>query len=76
MISDDLTQTAFRIADEASVSLLECSGTRLDHVTFEVDQEELAEPMIMEAIDYLVSRNLAHRFDAGGRVHVILETGA
>jgi hypothetical protein len=76
MTSDDLTQTAFRIADEASVSLLECSGIRLDHVTFEIDPEELDEPMIMEAIDYLVARNLAHRFDAGGRIHVILETNA
>ncbi len=75
MLEYDLQMTAFRIADEASVSLLENAGIRIDHVTIDFGPEELADPIIEEAIDYLVGRKLAHKVGAqGDHWHVILET--
>ena len=43
MTSDDLTQTAFRIADEASVSLVQCNAQRIDAWTYTLTGEEMAD---------------------------------
>lgn len=73
-MSDDLTQTAFRIADEASASLVQCGGQRIDAWTYSLTGKDMAEPAMAEAATYLVQRGLAHIHEAGDGWHVILET--
>ena len=38
-MTDDLTQTAFRIADEASESLVKCGALRIDAWTYALTGE-------------------------------------
>ena len=74
MTSDDLTQTAFRIADEASVSLVQCNAQRIDAWTYTLTGEEMADEAMDEAVTYLVQRGLAYLSEAGDDWSVILET--
>ena len=73
-MTDDLAQTAFRIADEASISLVQCSAQRLDAWTYELTSEEMTDEAMDEAVTYLVQRGLAHLHEAGDGWRVILET--
>lgn len=73
-MSDDLTQTAFRIADEASKSMVKCGALRIDAWTYALTGEEMADEEIDEAVTYLVRRGIAHLLEAGDGWHVILET--
>ena len=71
---DALTQQAFSIADDASVSIIETEFCRTDHVTYAIEADALAESDVLtETVDYLVARGLAHRIEAGEIVNVILE---
>lgn len=73
-MTDDLTQTAFRIADEASVSLVKCRGERIDTWTYCLSPDDLADEATDEAVTYLVARGLARLWESGVGWHVILET--
>ena len=73
-MTDDLTQTAFRIADEASVSLVQCNAQRIDAWTYSLTGEDMADPAMDEAVTYLVQRGLAYLHEAGDDWCVILET--
>lgn len=73
-MTDDLTQTAFRIADEASASLVQCNGQRIDAWTYSLTGEDMADEAMHEAVTYLVRRGLAHLHEAGDDWRVILET--
>ena len=73
-MTDDLTQTAFRIADEASVSLVQCNAQRIDAWTYALTGEEMADEAMDEAVTYLVQRGLAYLSEAGDGWLVILET--
>jgi len=73
-MTDDLTQTAFRIADKASASLVECNGERIDAWTYYLSPDDFADEAIDEAVTYLVARGLAHILESGVGWHVILET--
>jgi hypothetical protein len=64
-MTDDLTQTAFRIADEASVSLVQCNAQRIDAWTYTLTGEEMADEAMDEAVTYLVQRGLAYLSEAG-----------
>ena len=73
--SDELTRIAFSIADNASRSLIESEFLRADHVTYSIESDTVASSEILEeAISYLVARGLAHRYEVGDMVQVILET--
>ena len=72
-MTDDLAQNAFRIADEASISLVQCSAQRIDSWTYELTGEEMADEVMDEAVTYLVQRGLAHLHEAGDGWRVILE---
>ena len=65
---------AFRIADEASVSLVQCNAQSIDAWTYTLTGEEMADEAMDEAVTYLVQRGLAHINEAGDGWHVILET--
>ena len=73
-MTDDLTQTAFRIADEASMSLVQCNAQRIDAWTYALTGEEMADEAMDEAVTYLVQRGLAYLSEAGDGWRVILET--
>ena len=73
-MTDDLTQTAFRIADEASVALVQCNAQRIDAWTYTLTGEEMADEAMDEAVTYLVQRGLAYLREAGDGWRVILET--
>ena len=73
-MTDDLMQTAFRIADEASISLVQCNAQRIDAWTYTLTGEEMADEAMDEAVTYLVQRGLAHINESGDGWHVILET--
>ena len=73
-MTDDLTQTAFRIADEASISLVQCNAQRIDTWTYTLTGEEMADEAMDEAVTYLVQRGLAYLSEAGDGWCVILET--
>ena len=73
-MTDDLTQTAFRIADEASASLVTCHGERIDAWTYYLSADDLADEAINEAVTYLVNRGLAHATESGVGWRVQLET--
>ncbi len=68
---DDL---AFRIADEASISLVQCSAQRIDAWTYTLTGEEMADEAMDEAVTYLVQRGLAYLIEVGDGWDVILET--
>ena len=72
-MTDDLAQTAFRIADEASISLVQCNAQRIDTWTYTLTGEEMADEAMDEAVTYLVQRGLAHLHEAGDGWRVILE---
>lgn len=68
-------QAAWRIADEASLDLLNGEFVKVDHVTYSIDHDRLAEDdVIEEAIEYLENRGLATRMDAPDEVLVILNS--
>ena len=73
-MTDDLTQTAFRIADEASVSLVQCNAQSIDAWTYTLTGEEMADEAMDEAVTYLVQRGLAYLSEVGDGWSVILET--
>ena len=73
-MTDDLTQTAFRIADEASVSLVQCNAQSIDAWTYTLTGEEMADEAMDEAVTYLVQRGLAYLIEVGDGWLVILET--
>jgi len=73
-MTDDLTQTAFRIADEASVSLVQCNAQSIDAWTYTLTGEEMADEAMDEAVTYLVQRGLAYLIEVGDGWDVILET--
>ena len=73
-MTEDLTQTAFRIADEASISLVKCNAQIIDAWTYSLTGDEMADEAMDEAVTYLVQRGLAHINEAGDGWHVILET--
>ena len=73
-MTDDLTQTAFRIADEASISLVQCNARRIAAWTYALTGEEMADEAMDEAVTYLVQRGLAYLSEAGDGWLVILET--
>ncbi len=73
-MTDDLTQTAFRIADEASVSLVQCNAQSIDAWTYTLTGEEMADEAMDEAVTYLVQRGLAYLIEVGDGWSVILET--
>ena len=73
-MTDDLAQTAFRIADEASISLVQCNAQRIDAWTYELTGEDMADEAMDEAVTYLVQRGLAYLSEAGDGWRVILET--
>ena len=73
-MTEDLTQTAFRIADEASESMVKCNALRIAACTYALTGELMADPEMDEAVTYLVQRGLAHINEAGDGWHVILET--
>ena len=73
-MTDDLTQTAFRIADEASISLVQCNAQRIDAWTYTLTGEEMVDEAVDEAVTYLVQRGLAYMSEAGDGWRVILET--
>ena len=73
-MTEDLTQTAFRIADEASISLVQCNAPRIDAWTYALTGEEMADEAMDEAVTYLVQRGLAYLHEAGDGWLVILET--
>jgi len=73
-MTDDLTQTAFRIADEASVSLVQCNAQSIDAWTYTLTGEEMADEAMDEAVTYLVQRGLAYLIEVGDGWNVILET--
>ena len=73
-MTDNLTQTAFRIADEASISLVQCNAQRIDACTYTLTGEEMADEAMDEAVTYLVRRGLAYLSEAGDGWSVILET--
>ena len=73
-MTDDLTQTAFRIADEASISLVQCNAQRIDAWTYTLTGEEMADEAMDEAVTYLVQRGLAYLSEVGDGWLVILET--
>ena len=72
-MTDDLAQTAFRIADEASVSLVQCTARRIDAWTYTLTGNEMADEEMDEAVTYLVQRGLAYLIEVGDGWHVILE---
>lgn len=68
-------QAAWRIADEASRELIDVHGHHVDHITYSLDPDELAQaPAIEEAIEYLENRGLATRVDAPDEVLVIFNS--
>ena len=73
-MTDDLTQTAFRIADDAAGSLVQCNAQRIDAWTYSLTGDEMADEAMDEAVTYLVQRGLAHLHEAGDGWCVILET--
>ena len=73
-MTDDLTQTAFRIADEASESMVKCGALRIDAWTYSLTGELMADPEMDEAVTYLVQRGLADLSEVGDGWCVILET--
>ena len=73
-MTDDLTQTAFRIADEASESMVKCGALRIDAWTYALTGEEMADEAMDEAVTYLVQRGLAYLIEVGDGWNVILET--
>ena len=73
-MTDDLTQTAFRIADEASVSLVQCNAQRINLWTYALTGEDMADEAMDEAVTYLVQRGLAYLSEVGDGWRVILET--
>ena len=73
-MTDDLTQTAFRIADEASVSLVQSNAQSIDAWTYTLTGEEMADEAMDEAVMYLVQRGLAYLIEVGDGWSVILET--
>jgi len=73
-MTDDLTQTAFRIADEASVSLVQCNAQSIDAWTYTLTGEEMADEAMDEAVTYLVQRGLAYLIEVGDGWNVIMET--
>lgn len=69
-----LDQLAYKIADESSITLIECEFGRDDHVTYSMDENAVAQsPMLEEAVEYLTSRGLVQRADGDGMVVLILE---
>lgn len=73
-MTDDLTQIAFRIADEASISRVQWYAQRIDAWTYALTGELMADPEMDESVTYLVQRGLAHINEAGDGWHAILET--
>ena len=55
-MTDDLTQTAFRIADEASISLVQCNAQRINAWTYTLTGEEMADEAMDEAMESLLIR--------------------
>ncbi len=73
-MTEDLTQTAFRIADEASISLVQCNAQCIYAWTYLLTGDEMADEAMDEAVTYLVQRGLAHLHEADDGWCVILET--
>ena len=73
-MTEDLTQTAFRMADEASISLVQCNAQSVDAWTYSLTGDEMADEAMDEAVTYLVQRGLACLHEAGDGWLVILET--
>ena len=73
-MTDDLAQNAFRIADEASISFVQCSAQSIDAWTYSLTGDEMADEAMDEAVTYLVQRGLAYLSEVGDGWHVILET--
>ena len=73
-MTDDLMQTAFRIADKASVSRVQWYAQHIDASTYSLTGEDMAYPAMDEAVTYLVQRGLARLHEAGDGWDVILET--
>ena len=73
-MTEDLTQTAFRIADEASISLVQCNAQSIDAWAYSLTGDEMADEAMDEAVTYLVQRGLAHLHEAGDGWSVILES--
>ena len=74
MNATDVTQTAFRIADEASISLVQCNAQHIDAWTYSLTGEAMADEAMDEAVTYLVQRGLADLSEVGDGWCVILET--
>lgn len=72
-MTEDLTQTAFRIADEASISLVQCNAQSIDAWTYSLTGDEMADEAMDEAVTYLVQRGLARLHEADDGWLVILE---
>ena len=72
-MTDDLTQTVFRIADEGCRSLVKCNALHIDAWTYALTADDMQDEAIDEAVTYLVQRGLAHINEAGDGWHVILE---
>lgn len=70
---EEVIDTALRIADEASQSLIESTAIKSDEWTFVLDDDALQDDAVAEAIDYLVARRKAqaHAY-VGGVVVTIL----
>lgn len=73
-MTSDISHQAFKIADKASASLVECTCERIDAWTYYISPDVLADEAIDEAVTYLVARGLAHILESGVGWHVILET--
>ena len=65
MNATDVTQTAFRIADEASISLVQCNAQHIDAWTYSLTGEAMADEAMDEAVTYLVQRGLAYLIEVG-----------
>ena len=50
-MSDDLTQTAFRIADEASESMVKCNALRIAACTYALTGELMGTQVMSEPIE-------------------------
>lgn len=67
-MTDGLTQTAFRIADEASRSLVKCNALHIDAWTYALTADDMQDEAMDEAVTYLVQRGRAGRHCLAARV--------
>lgn len=60
MDEEELMEMAFRIADEASQSLIESTGLKDSAYTYVLTDKDFKDDAVVEAVDYLKARGLAH----------------